>query len=158
MEMKRLTLLATTTLLLVFIAAASPASQHTRAQQDHDQASSSVQKKQPQVPFSAQQGAQTVLGETARSKKGSSVAEENGARAQQDGWSSPAVIVQAFIAVVGLGYLIFACLQWLAIKGQARQTNEAFVANKRAFMVPVSFNQYHERHPDGLYYWRFRPN
>jgi hypothetical protein len=47
---------------------------------------------------------------------------------------------------------------WVATSRQAALTQAALIADKRAFVAAVSFNQFWEIDPNtGLYNWRFRP-
>jgi hypothetical protein len=94
--------------LLLNVANANTASKKLGADHHKSEAAEqpkTVKQQEPEVPLS-------VLQESIRAQKEQSIAAEKQAEAYKETWCSPSVIVQAVLAVVGAGYLIFAGLQW----------------------------------------------
>jgi len=94
-----------------------------------------IQAQEPQVPFSALQSAQAALSESVRTINQQVVAAGKQAEAYKETWCSPAVIVQVVLAVIGAGYLLFAGLQWNAIKEQAGIAKNAMEVSKQSLLL-----------------------
>lgn len=81
--------------------------------------SESIKQQQPEVPLSVWQNTNAALSEALGTIKQQSIVAEKQAESYKETWYSPAVEIQIVLAAVGIGYLVFAALQRLAIKGQA---------------------------------------
>jgi hypothetical protein len=127
--------------LPILIAAAlllSAASENPRTIQHKSQPARTqnpVKNQQPQVPIvppTELQSVEAALSEAIGTIKQQAVTAEKQAAAYEETYCSPPVVVNIVLAAVGLGYLIFACLQWRAIKKQAKIANAALIETQKA--------------------------
>jgi hypothetical protein len=73
-------------------------------------------------------------------------------------WSTPSVLVQIGLLVIGFFYTLFARRQWLAIKRQTELIEESLIADKRAFVCADGLLYFWEAIPNtNLYNFRLRP-
>jgi hypothetical protein len=138
-----------------------------------------IKQQETQVPFSVWQSTEVALSEALQAIRQQYIAAEKQAETYKETWCSPSVLVNIALAVIGLGYLIFAGLQWTAINKQAkiandtlaetrkaadaaehqvRLTRENFIMENRAFVSAINIAPFHDSAPPGgPYNWRFRP-
>ncbi len=122
--------------LLILLALALPlnaASKDSRA--DHHKSETAgpaepIKQQESQVPLSVWQATETALSEAIQTVKQQSVAAEKQAETYKETWCSPSVLVNIALAIIGLGYLIFAGLQWKAIEKQATIAKDTLIAAK----------------------------
>ncbi|MGO9797922.1 MAG: hypothetical protein ACLPQ0_00525 [Candidatus Binatus sp.] len=76
-----------------------------------------TEQRQPEstVPLSLYNSTQSALGSALHALQAEQEARAKEKRPEYEPWCSPSVIVQAVLAVVGAGYLIFAALQWQVV-------------------------------------------
>jgi hypothetical protein len=124
--------------LLVLLALALPlsvASKDSRTNHHKGEAArpaEPIKQQEAQVPLSVWQSTESALSKAIQAIKQQAVATEKQAESDKETWRSPSVLVNIVLAVIGLGYLIFAGLQWKAINKQAKIANETLAETRKA--------------------------
>jgi hypothetical protein len=89
--------------------------------------SETTKRQEPQIPFTIWQATVAALNEAIRTIDQQSKTADKQANAYRETYFSPPVVVNIALAFIGVGYLVFSCLQWLSTRKTMRVTQRAYV-------------------------------
>lgn len=141
----------------------SAASRHPRPYQHQktaDKQTSNAEQRQPEptVPLAVFNSSQAALFRALDTLHAEQEAHAKENNANYEPWHAPSVLVQIGLLIVGALYTYFAWKQWTAIREQARLTEEALIADKRAFVAADNIVPLWDQPTEaGHYNWRLRP-
>jgi hypothetical protein len=124
--------------LVVLLSVANGASKDDRPSKNKSKAaeqSEPAKHQEPQVPFPVWQATITALSDAIRTIDQQSKTADKQADAYRETYLSPPVVVNIALAIIGAGYLGFACLQWLSTRKTMRVTQRAYVNVSKVEMV-----------------------
>jgi hypothetical protein len=113
---------------------------------------------EPTIPRSVYESSQSALLAALAALHAEQEARSKENRPNYEPWYAPSVLVQIGLLIIGALYTWYARRQWAAIKEQSRLTEEALIADKRAFVCADGLMYFWEADATtGLYNFRLRP-